>query len=223
MKPFAILTFVLAAASLHAASYEARTPRHAVALEVVTLGVGDLRFDVTVTELPSGHVLTVARMPAKSGSAADTEVDVADQHLRIHAALFGTNVMCSLDIEKGDTVVDSIRGVWSTGPALRAPFRVGGDVKAPVVIQRTEPGYTEEARKARVSGIVIAELVIDRTGTVKDVRILKPLPFGLSESATDAIRKWTFRPGTLNGRPVDVIFNVTVNFNLDTPPSPSPR
>jgi len=41
-----------------------------------------------------------------------------------------------------------------------------------------------------------------------------PLPLGLDQSALDAVRKWKFRPGTLNGQPVPVIYNLTVIFRL---------
>jgi TonB family protein len=61
-------------------------------------------------------------------------------------------------------------------------------------------------------------VIIDRTGAVKSVAVLKPLPHGLAGAAIDAVKQWTFAPGTLNGKPVDVIFNLTVNFKLDTPP-----
>jgi TonB family protein len=47
------------------------------------------------------------------------------------------------------------------------------------------------------------------------VNVLKPLAFGLDQAAADAVRRWKFRPGTLNGQPVDVIFNLTVNFKLN--------
>jgi TonB family protein len=62
---------------------------------------------------------------------------------------------------------------------------------------------------------VIVECVIDRNGAVRDVKVLKPLPFGLDQAAADAVRKWRFKPGTLNGQAVDVIFNLTVNFKLN--------
>jgi TonB family protein len=101
-----------------------------------------------------------------------------------------------------------------------APLRVGGDVRAPVAIERVEPSYTEEARKARISGIVILEAVIGRDGLVKDVSVLKPLPFGLDQSAVDALKQWKFKPGTLDGKPVDVIFNLTMNFRLDKAKDP---
>ena len=101
---------------------------------------------------------------------------------------------------------------FSSGPQGHGPFRVGGDVKAPVVVNRVEPVYTAEADKAAISGIVIVEMLIDAEGKVQDVRVLKGLPFGLSDSAGAAVKRWVFRPGTLNGQPVPVIFTVTIAF-----------
>ncbi|MBK5258351.1 MAG: energy transducer TonB [Thermoanaerobaculia bacterium] len=61
----------------------------------------------------------------------------------------------------------------------------------------------------------IVEAIIDRHGNVDRVRVIKGLPMGLSEAAERAVRQWKFKPGTLNGQPVDVIFNLTVNFKLN--------
>ena len=95
------------------------------------------------------------------------------------------------------------------------PVRVGGNVSAPTIVSRVEPDYTEIARKARISGIVIIEAVIDRQGNVTEARILKPLPMGLDQQALAAIKQWKFRPGRLNGQPVPVYYNLTVNFRLE--------
>lgn len=95
------------------------------------------------------------------------------------------------------------------------PLRVGGDVKAPEVTHRVDPQYDDMARKARVAGVVILEAVINKQGEVEQVKVLKGLPFGLSERAEEAVKQWKFKPGTLNGEPVEVIFNLTVNFKLD--------
>jgi protein TonB len=101
--------------------------------------------------------------------------------------------------------------------ASAQPYRVGGDVKAPVVIHHVNPLYPEQARKDGISGIVILETVIDHTGAVGKVTVLKPLPDGLSEAAVDAVKQWSFKPAELNGEPVDVLFNLTINFKLDKP------
>ena len=96
------------------------------------------------------------------------------------------------------------------------------DIKAPVIINRVEPAYTEEARQARIMGIVIVEATIGQDGLVKNVRVLKPLPFGLDQAAVDAVKQWTFKPATFNGQAVDVVFNLTVNFRLQISPPPPP-
>jgi protein TonB len=100
-------------------------------------------------------------------------------------------------------------------PVPDVPLRVGGNVKAPVAIERGEPNYTDTARKARIAGTVIVEAIIDKQGNVDNVKVIKGLPAGLSEEAVKAVRKWKFRPGTMNGEPVTTIFNLTVQFQLN--------
>jgi TonB family protein len=96
-----------------------------------------------------------------------------------------------------------------------ASYRVGGDIKAPTLISRVDPVYTAEARAAGIAGIVILETNIDETGHVTDARVLKALPEGLDQAAIDAVKQWTFRPATLDDKPVPVIFTLTVNFRLE--------
>jgi TonB family protein len=97
-------------------------------------------------------------------------------------------------------------------PPDLAPLRVGGDVKAPVIESRVEPLMPAEAAAANIHGIVILEIIVDRNGNVRDVQVLKPLPHGLDQAAVDAVKQWKYRPGTLNGVPVDVIYNITLEF-----------
>jgi len=99
-------------------------------------------------------------------------------------------------------------------PEPEGPIRVGGDVVPPVKITAPSPQYTEIARKARIQGVVIVEAIIDKQGIVTNVKILKTLPMGLDQAAADAVKKWRFKPATLNGKPVAVIYNLTVNFRL---------
>jgi periplasmic protein TonB len=100
-------------------------------------------------------------------------------------------------------------------PEPTGPIRVGGNVKAPVKINAPDPEYTEPARSARLEGVVIIEAIIDKNGRVKSTKIVKDQPMGLGASAERAIRGWTFKPATLNGKPVEVYYNLTVNFQLD--------
>lgn len=95
------------------------------------------------------------------------------------------------------------------------PYVVGNGVKAPEVLVKTLPAYTEEARKARAEGIVLIQAVIRKDGTVDSFRVLRGLGYGLDESAINTIAtKWRFKPGTYNGTPVDVQANIEVSFRL---------
>src|SRR5258706_410502 len=78
-------------------------------------------------------------------------------------------------------------------PKEEGPLRVGGDVKAPEAIRRTEPRYTETARKAHLAGVVVVEAIIDKNGNVDRVKVLKGLDLGLTEQAVEAVKQWKFR------------------------------
>ncbi len=98
-----------------------------------------------------------------------------------------------------------------SGPA---PLRMSGDIVPPEKLFYPAPRYTEEGRQQRVQGVVILEAIIDRAGNVNQVRVLKGLPMGLTESAVEAASSWKFRPATRNGEPVAVYFNLTIRFSL---------
>jgi len=76
------------------------------------------------------------------------------------------------------------------------------------------PAYTEIARLARIQGLVVLRATIDRDGRVTDARIEKGLGFGLDEASLETVRRWTFEPATLRGRPVAVFYYLTVRFEL---------
>ena len=99
------------------------------------------------------------------------------------------------------------------GPAI-GPMQISGNVLAPVRIHAPDPHYPEEARHARVQGVVILQTIIDKLGNVTDVKVLKGLPSGLTEAAVEAVSSWRFKPATLEGEPVAVYYLVTVSFSV---------
>lgn len=96
------------------------------------------------------------------------------------------------------------------------PYRVGDNVSRPEIISSTRPVYTELARRARVSGTVIVEAIIDEQGDVVNARVLKGQPLGLDQAAVEAIRTWKFKPAMKAGKPVKVYYVLTVNFQVDS-------
>jgi protein TonB len=123
-----------------------------------------------------------------------------------------------LDIQQVDFPDADVQGVLTVpegppGPSL-GPLQITGNVKAPVRIHAPDPIYPEEARQARVQGVVILQTIIDTLGQVTNVRVLKGLPSGLTEAAVDAVSQWRFDPATLEGEPVAVYYMVTVSFSV---------
>ena len=93
-------------------------------------------------------------------------------------------------------------------------LRPGGDVRAPELLRRIEPQYPEAARKARIEGVVILDAVIAASGEVEEVRVIRSAGKLLDDAAAEALRRWTYRPATLNGRSVRVLLTVTVSFRV---------
>jgi len=72
--------------------------------------------------------------------------------------------------------------------------------------------------RARISGVVLIDIVIERDGRVSGYRVLKRLPFGLSEAAIDAVSRWRYTPGRdANGNPVVSVITASVPFKPPTP------
>lgn len=99
-------------------------------------------------------------------------------------------------------------------PEPPGPIHLGSGVERPVRINYVAPQYTEMARRIRLEGIVILQTVIGADGRVEDVKVLKGMNFGITESAVAAVKQWTYKPATVNGKPVAVYLNLTVNFTL---------
>ena len=94
------------------------------------------------------------------------------------------------------------------------PYRPGSGVSPPRLLKEVRADYTDQARRANVTGEVVLEIVVRRDGSVGDIRILRRLGSGLDERAVQAVRQWRFAPATLKGTPVDVIVEVGVEFKL---------
>jgi TonB family protein len=105
-------------------------------------------------------------------------------------------------------------GEGSGGGTGGGPFRPGSGITPPALVKEVRPDYPEAARRQRIEGDVVLEIVVRRDGTVGDVRVLSGLGHGLDEQAVRAVRQWRFRPAERRGQPVDVLVEVAVEFKL---------
>jgi TonB family protein len=92
--------------------------------------------------------------------------------------------------------------------------RVGGQAEPPRIVRKANPRYPEAAKAEGIEGDVVLRAVILMSGELGSVTVVEsPAPV-LSEGAIDAVKKWQFQPGLLNGQPVELSTQITIKFRL---------
>ena len=87
-------------------------------------------------------------------------------------------------------------------------------IKPPKAKHTSDPDYPESERRRKMEGYVSLHVIVDDQGLVRLPTVdVSPGP-EFSESAIEAVRKWTFEPARLDGQPVAFLINVTMKFNL---------
>jgi protein TonB len=115
-------------------------------------------------------------------------------------------------------------------PDSSGRYHVGDGVSTPKVLYQTEPTFTKDARKQKVSGIALVNLTVDSEGHPTGVHILRSIANSLDkkhqdqkhiaaaqtldQAAVDAVKLYRFEPATFQGKPVPVELNVEVNFQI---------
>ena len=84
----------------------------------------------------------------------------------------------------------------------------------PIALNSPQPRYTEEARRDKIQGVVLARVLVGPDGSVKRAIISRGLADGLSEQAIQAAYQLRFRPALKNGQPVAFWVAVQIEFNL---------
>src|SRR5271170_5205042 len=107
-------------------------------------------------------------------------------------------------------------GPGSGGNTGGGPRRIGGGVSAPILLYGVEPEFSEEARKAKVSGNVMVNLWVDEKGNPTHVHVVRGMGMGmgLDEKALAAVKLYRFKPAMENGKPVTVEMNIEVTFQI---------
>ena len=81
------------------------------------------------------------------------------------------------------------------------------------LIRRIEPKYPAQALRARITGIVKLEIILNKDGTLQWAKLISGHPL-LTAAAMDAVKRWVYRPTEVNGEPVEVLTEVEVEFQL---------
>jgi protein TonB len=121
----------------------------------------------------------------------------------------------------------SVIGIAAPADSGPLPNLVGSTVPSPVLqrlsisqgvsqgllIKKVAPAYPANALRMRIEGTVQLSATISKEGNISDVKVLSG-DAQLSRAATDAVRQWKYKPYLLNGEPVEIQTQITINFKL---------
>ncbi|HYJ32813.1 MAG TPA: energy transducer TonB [Candidatus Binatia bacterium] len=83
----------------------------------------------------------------------------------------------------------------------------------PTPVSKVDPVYPEMAREAQIQGQVILHVLVGKDGRVKDVKVKRSVNY-LDAAATDAVKKWVFKPALSQNKPVAVWVEIPINFHF---------
>jgi TonB family protein len=92
-------------------------------------------------------------------------------------------------------------------------INISAGVAVGLLCERFQPIYPLIAKAAHVSGTVVLQATISKTGYVENLRVVSG-PAMLQQAALDAVKNWRYRPYLLNNEPVEVETTVNVIFTL---------
>jgi protein TonB len=98
-------------------------------------------------------------------------------------------------------------------PSL-ATVRISQGVSQGLLIKRVQPKYPPAALAVRAQGAVQIEATINKEGNVINLKVLSGDPV-LARAALEAVRQWRYKPYYLDGDPVEIQTQITVNFKTN--------
>src|SRR5713101_6546468 len=112
----------------------------------------------------------------------------------------------------------NLSGLMSSASSLPKPslatLRISQGVSQGLLIKRVQPKYPPAALAVRAQGAVQIEATINKEGNVTNLKVLKGDPV-LARAAVEAVRQWRYKPYYLDGDPVEIETQITVNFKTN--------
>ena len=136
----------------------------------------------------------------------------------VSSAGFGSGVAAPVATSRTHGTVQS-GGFGSVEVATAAKSAPKQTEKAPaiqpvVILSKPSPVYTDEARKLRIEGEVLVEVIFRASGQVQTVRVVKGLGHGLDETALRSAEQIRFKPALQEGHAVDFPAIAHIVFQL---------
>jgi protein TonB len=112
----------------------------------------------------------------------------------------------------------ALSGLVSSAPAslpkaVPGTLKISQGVSQGLLIRRVQPTYPATALAMRVHGVVQLEATINKEGSITNLKTVSGDPV-LARAATAAVKQWRYKPYYLDGEPVEIQTQITVNFKL---------
>ena len=135
--------------------------------------------------------------------------------LHVNASGFGETLLPNLEIRPGEMREFSTSLQSATSSQQQSSrLRIGGNFQNNKLIFKATPRYPFEAKRARIQGTVQLNAVIKRDGSLAQLHVITSPHAALTQSALAAVSQWRYSPTYLNGEPVEVETNISVNYTL---------
>jgi TonB family protein len=82
------------------------------------------------------------------------------------------------------------------------------------ILSKPTPIYTQEAKNLRIEGEVLLEVVLEASGSLKVMRVVRGLGHGLDDNAVKAAEQIHFKPAMRDGQPADSTVVLHIIFQL---------
>lgn len=176
-------------------------PRGSVSSEAVEI------VDLTLTAAlvgGGGHKAAPNAVKAQANQSAKTQVSANGQE----------QTSTAQETASESSAVETSAGAGDDGSGNGETVGWNQVTRLPKVAKEVKATYPEEAKQARVDGPVNLEILIDRTGKVREVKMLSGPGFGLNESAIEAVKQFEFQPALRGSDSVAVKIRYTYRFKL---------
>ena len=188
-------------------------PSHAAALPANKPAASSVATEEETTpEVVVTHPDATKTMLVKSGIGAAPKKKVEE-----NSAADVPAPALAMDNEDQSTISNLVKSAPVTVPKVATSstdvLRISQGVTQGLLLKRVQPAYPHQAMQMRIQGAVQLQATINKQGSISSVKVLSGDAI-LARAAVEAVNQWKYKPYFLNGEPVDIQTQITVNFKL---------
>ena len=162
------------------------------------------------TQVAEDTVTRVAPLVVKSGASQGQKAEASSEP--------SPQAPGALSITSSATDQNALNSLVASTPVAvpgrsQQTLRISQGVSQGLILKRVQPVYPSSAMQMRIQGAVQLLATISKEGRISNLTVLSGDGV-LARAASDAVRQWKYKPYYLNGEPVEIQTQITVNFKL---------